>query len=230
MQVKINDLIFQILLVYLDDIIVFSETFEQYLQRLETVLKRLAETGLKVKQQKCEFLQLSVKFLGHQVSAEGVGTDSSKVSAVKNWKVPTTVKELQSFIGFCSYYRRFIKGFSQVAGPLHDLVNKCSGVKKTGKVSHQVGAKWSPECEASFEQLKEKLTSAPILGFADFTKPSVVETDASQNGLGTVLCQQQVDKKRVIAYASRRLRQAEKNDRNYSSMKLELLALKWAVY
>ena len=171
-----------------------------------------------------------MKFLGHQVSAEGVGTDSSKVSAVKNWKVPTTVKELQSFIGFCSYYRRFIKGFSQVAGPLHDLVNKCSGVKKTGKVSHQVGAKWSPECEASFEQLKEKLTSAPILGFADFTKPSVVETDASQNGLGTVLCQQQVDKKRVIAYASRRLRQAEKNDRNYSSMKLELLALKWAVY
>ena len=94
-------------------------------------------------------------------------------------------------------------------------------MKKTGKVSHQVGAKWSPECEASFEQLKEKLTSAPILGFAEFTQPFVVETDASLNGLGTVLCQQQGDKKRVIAYASRRLHQAEKNYRNYSSMKLE---------
>ena len=110
-----------------------------------------------------------MKFLGHQVSAEGVGTDPSKVSAVKNWKVPTTVEELQWFIGFCSYY-----SFSQVAGPLHDLVNKCSGVKKTGKVSHQVGAKWSPECKASFEQLKEKLKSTPILGLADFIQTFVV--------------------------------------------------------
>lgn len=225
MQVTMSDLIFRILLVYLDDILVFSETFEQHLERLETVLKRLAETGLKVKLQKCAFLQQSVKFLGHQVSAEGVGTDPSKVSAVKNWKVPTTVKELQSFLGFCGYYRRLIRGFSQIAGPLHDLVNKCSGVKK----SHQFCGLWTPGCDSSFEQLKEKLTTAPILGFADFTQPFVVETDASQHGLGAVLCQQQGDTKRVIAYASRRLRQAEKNDRNYSSMKLELLALKWAV-
>lgn len=229
MQVTMSDLIFQILLVYLDDILVFSETFEQHLKRLETVLKRLAETGLKVKLQKCAFLQQSVKFLGHQVSAEGVGTDPSKVSAVKNWKVPTTVKELQSFLGFCSYYRRFIRGFSQVAGPLHDLVNKCSGVKKTGKVGHQFCDMWTPECDSSFEQLKGKLTSAPVLGFADFTQPFIVETDASLHGLGAVLYQQQCDTKRVIAYASRRLRHAEKNDRNYSSMKLELLALKWAV-
>lgn len=97
----------------------FSETFEQHLERLETVLKRLAEMGLKVKLQKCAFLQQSVKFLGHQVSVKGVGTDPSKVSAVKNWKDPATVKELQSFLDFCSYYRRLIRGFSQVAGPLH---------------------------------------------------------------------------------------------------------------
>ncbi|KAI3351186.1 hypothetical protein L3Q82_005611 [Scortum barcoo] len=121
MQATMSDLIFQILLVYLDDILVFSETFEQHLERLETVFKRLAETGLKIKLQKCAFLQQSVKFLGHQVSAEGVGTDPSKISAVKDWRVPTTAKELQSFLGFCSYYRRFICGFSQIAGPLHDL-------------------------------------------------------------------------------------------------------------
>lgn len=167
MQVTMSDLVFQILLVYLDDILVFSETFKQHLERLETVLKRLAKTGLKVKLQKCVFLQQSVKLLGHQVSSEGVGTDPSKVSAVKNWKVPASAKELQSFLGFCSYFRRFICGFSQIAGPLHDLVNKCSGVKGTRKVGHQFCAMWTPKCESTFEQLKDKLTSAPILGFAD---------------------------------------------------------------
>lgn len=176
MQVTMSDLIFQMLLVYLDDILIYSETFEQHLERLETVLKRLAETGLKVKLQKCAFLQQSVKFLVHQVSAEGVGTDPSKVSAVKNWKVPATAEELQSFLGFCSYYRRFIRGFSQIAGPLHDLVNRCSGVKRTGKTGDQFCAMWTPECGSSFEQLKEKLTTAPILGFADFTQPFILET------------------------------------------------------
>lgn len=229
MQATMSDLIFQMLLVYLDDILVFSETFDEHLQRLETVLRRLAETGLKVKLEKCAFLQDTVKFLGHQVSAEGVGTDPSKVSAVKDWKVPTTAKELQSFLGFCSYYRRFIRGFSQTAGPLHDLVNKCLSAKKSGWAGRHFDAMWTPTCSSAFEGLKEKLTSAPILGFADFTQPFVLETDASQNGLGAVLYQQQGDTKRVIAYASRRLRQAERNDRNYSSMKLELLALKWAV-
>lgn len=229
MQATMSDLIFQILLVYLDDILVFSETFEQHLERLETVFRRLAETGLKIKLQKCAFLQQSVKFLGHHVSAEGVGTDPSKISAVKDWRVPNTVKELQSFLGFCSYYRRFICGFSQIAGPLHDLVNKCSGVQKSNGSRYLVSAMWTPECDSSFKQLKEKLITAPILGFADFTQPFIVETDASQHGLGAVLYQQQEGTKRVIAYASRRLRQAEKNDRNYSSMKLELLALKWAV-
>lgn len=205
----------------------FSDTFKQHLERLETVFQRLAETGLKVKFRKCAFLQQSVKFLGHQVSAEGAGTDPSKVSAVKNWKVPTTAKELQSFLGFCSYYRIFIHGFSQIAGPLHNLVNKSSGMRKL-RESHQFCTMWTPKCQLSFEQLKDKLTSAPNLGFADFTQPFTVETDASQHGLGSVLYQQQGNIKRVIAHASRRLRQAEKNDRNYSSMKLEL-ALKWAV-
>ncbi|KAJ8381162.1 hypothetical protein SKAU_G00019400 [Synaphobranchus kaupii] len=188
MQTTMNDLIFQIILVYLDDILVFSQTFEDHLDRLEAVLKRLAETGLKVKLQKCDFLQETVRFLGHQVSADGVGTDPSKVSAVSGWKVPNTVKELRSFLGFCSYYRRFIQGFSQIAGPLHDLVNRCLS---EGKLSREISSLWATECQNAFEQLKERLTSAPILGFADFTQPFILETDASQHGLGAVLYQQQ---------------------------------------
>lgn len=105
----------QILLFYQTDNLIFSEIFEQHLERLETVLKRLAETGLRMKLQKCTFLQQSLYFVGHQVSREGVGTHPTKVSAVKNGKVLTSVKELQSFLGFGSYYRRFICGFSQIA-------------------------------------------------------------------------------------------------------------------
>uniref|UniRef100_A0A3P9I2U1 Gypsy retrotransposon integrase-like protein 1 n=1 Tax=Oryzias latipes TaxID=8090 RepID=A0A3P9I2U1_ORYLA len=229
MQATMNDLIFQIVLVYLDDLLVFSQTFKEHLERLEIVFKRLKNTGLKVKVEKCHFLQSEVKFLGHQVSAEGVGTDPDKISAVKAWPTPNSVKELRSSLGFCSYYRRFIEGFSQVAGPLHDLVNVCIGPSSPVKASQLFQSAWSPACSEAFELLKDRLTKAPLLGYADFKLPFVLETDASNLGLGAVLYQVQGGKRRVIAYASRRLRGAEKNDRNYSSMKLELLALKWAV-
>lgn len=228
MQATMSDLIFQVILVYLDDILLFSENFDDHLSRLEMVLSRLAATGLKVKPEKCNFLQEKVQFLGHQISADGIGPDPDKIAAVTEWPVPSSVKQLRSFLGFCSYYRKFIQGFSRIAGPLHDLVNSCLYDGKA-KRSFQFSSFWTNECQRAFESLKEKLTIAPILGFADFTLPFIVETDASQHGLGAVLYQQQEGHKRVIAYASRRLRNAEKNDRNYSSMKLELLALKWAV-
>lgn len=229
MQATMSDLVFQIVLVYLDDLLVFSSTFSDHLVRLETVLKRLKETGLKVKMEKCHFLQPEVRFLGHQVSAQGIGTDPDKVSAVKQWPIPRTVKELRSFLGFCSYYRRFIEGFSQIAGPLHDVVNVCVRESSQARVNQMFRAAWTPQCLLAFEQLKEKLTGAPTLGYADFSQPFILETDASSLGLGAVLYQDQGGRKKVIAYASRRLRGAEKNDQNYSSMKLELLALKWAV-
>lgn len=229
MQATMSDLILQIMLVYLDDILVYSSTFEDHLTRLQTVLQRLRETGLKVKVEKCHFLQSSVRFLGHQISAEGIGTDPDKIAAVRQWPVPTTVKELRSFLGFCSYYRRFLHGFSQLAGPLHDLINAWGKEDSPAKYKNLLESVWTPSCQESFEQLKEKLTSAPLLAYADFSLPFVVETDASSLGLGAVLYQVQGGRKRVIAYASRRLRNAERNDRNYSSMKLELLALKWAV-
>lgn len=229
MQASMSDLVFQIVLIYLDDLLVYSSTFHEHLVRLETVLKRLRETGLKVKIAKCHFLQAEVRFLGHQVSAGGVSTDPDKISAVREWPVPSTLKELRSFLGFCSYYRRFIEGFSQIAGPLHDVVNVCLRATSSVKAAQVFKSSWSSQCQTAFGHLKDKLTSAPTLGYADFTLPFVIETDASNLGLGAVLYQHQKSKKAVIAYASRRLRGAEKNDKNYSSMKLELLALKWAV-
>lgn len=229
MQATMNDLIFEIMLVYLDDILVYSPSFQSHLERLDVVLRRLKNTGLKVKLGKCHFLQKEVRFLGHQISADGIATDPSKVAAVKEWPVPSAVKELQSFLGLCSYYRRYVEGFSKIAAPLHDVVNQCLNACSSTKAGKRLSALWDSDCQKAFDMLKEKLITAPVLGFADFTCPFILETDASGQGLGAILYQQQGDRKRVIAYASRRLRNAERNDKNYSSMKLELLALKWAI-
>ena len=133
MQSCLNDQVFQILLVYLDDIIIFSKTFEEHLEWLDRVLTRLAQHGLKIKPQKCTFLSDRVSYLGHVVSAEGVETDPEKVSAVKEWARPQSVKELRSFLGFCLYYLRFVKDFEKIAGPLHDLQNRCLHDLKTWK-------------------------------------------------------------------------------------------------
>lgn len=221
----------QSLLLYLDDIVVFSSTFEDHLQRLELVLVRLQEHHLKLKFKKCQFFQREVKYLGHIVSAAGVATDPDKIIVVSQWKRPTTAKELQSFLGFASYYRRFVEGFSKLAAPLHRLVADVIGSKHKpkghGKCS--IVEKWNEECEQGFQSLKERLVSAPVLGYADFVKPFVLEIDASHAGLGAVLSQDQEGQRRPIAFASRGLRRSERNMSNYSSRKLELLALKWAV-
>lgn len=230
MQRCLNELIFQILLVYLDDIIVYSETFKDHLDRLDRVFVRLKEHGLKLKPTKCCFLRERVTYVGHQLSADGVSPDPDKVTAVAEWKVPASVKELRSFLGFAGYYRRFVSGFAQIAGPLHELVNSCLHELKTGKrLTIPFVNRWNEACQTAFEVLREKLTTAPVLAFPDFSKPFRLETDASQEGLGAVLSQEHDGKYRVIAYASRRLRPTERNMDNYSSMKLEFLALKWAV-
>ena len=230
MQACLNEQIFQILLVYLDDILIYSQTFEEHLNRLEMVLARLQKHGLKLKLEKCNFLKRKVTYLGHEVSGDGISPEPQKVAAVKEWPVPTTVKELRTFLGFASYHRRFIDSFAKIAGPLHQLVNESLHELKTiKKLSKPFTAKWNIECQQAFDTLRKKLTTAPVLGYADYTKPFIVETDASHDGLGAVLSQEQDGKRRVIAYASRRLRPPEKNMQNYSSRKLELLALKWAV-
>ncbi|XDV45359.1 hypothetical protein PO909_013473 [Leuciscus waleckii] len=226
-----GDQSFHSVLLYLDDVIIFSSSVVQHLQRLEMVLSRLQQKGLKAKLSKCHFFRREVQYLGHRVSKEGVATDPEKISAVSNWRRPCDVTEVRSFLGFCSYYRRFVKGFAQLAAPLHQLV---ADVIKAAKMSRTrpaavLPSMWTERCERSFTELKRMFTSAPILAFTDFTKPFVLEIDASHQGLGAVLSQEKDGKLRPVSYASRSLRGSERNMENYSSMKLEFLALKWAV-
>lgn len=219
---------FQSLLLYLDDVIVFSSTVDQHLTRLESVLSCLQREGLKVMLEKCCFFRTAVKYLGHVISERGVSTDPEKVSAVSSWGRPTTVSELRSFLGFASYYRRFVEGFARLSAPLDRLVAALGGKHKKG-TGQVIGAAWTEECEEGFKNLKASLTTAPVLAYADFSQPFILEIDASHRGLGAVLSQDQGGRIRPVAYASRALSLSERNMSNYSSMKLEFLALKWAV-
>ena len=212
-------------LLYLDDIVVFSKSFEEHLTRLEAVFQRLHQAGLKLKTSKCHFFKQSIKYLGHIISAKGVHTDPDKISTVRDWPVPISAKELLSFLGFVGYYRRFIRNFSQIARPLYQVT---TGVpSKRNKIKICPGFRWGPEQEDAFKKLKDLVTSAPVLAFANFNKPFILHTDASAESLGACLYQQQYDNtERPIAFASRGLSPSE---RNYPAYKLEFLSLKWAV-
>ena len=156
--------------------------------------------------------------MGHIVSSKGIETDPKKVKAIKNWTIPETVTDVQSFLGFTNYYRRFIKDYTKVARPLNVLVSGENASKKKKLIE------WTEECQLAFDRLKELCTSTPILAHVDYKKEFQLHTDASELGLGGVLYQ--ADDKgvlRVIAYASRSLSQTE---RNYPAYKLEILALK----
>ncbi len=219
----------QSLLLYLDDIVVFSASVDQHLFRMEVVLNRLLKEGLKAKLGKCSFFQRKVRYLGHVVSSEGVATDPSKIEAVTQWRCPNTTGEVRSFLGFASYYRRFVEGFAKIAAPLHGLVAKLTNPKRRRCTEQDFADAWSMPCQQSFEELKRRLSVAPVLAYADFSLPFILEVDASYGGLGAVLSQEQGGKVRPIAYASRGLRPTERQMDNYSSMKLEFLALKWAM-
>ena len=217
---------------YLDDIIIFAKHISEHIRRLDVVFTKLAEYGLKLDLKKCSFFRDEVNYLGHRVSAEGIATDPNKITDVTNWPTPSTLKELRSFLGFASYYRRYGSRFTQIASPLHQLVTSmCQDVKgKPRKSAHvKLGDRWTKDCDNAFSTLKHTLTTAPVLGYADYAQPFIVETGACNRGLGAVSSQMQEGRLRIIAYASRGLRGAERNAANYSSKKLELLALKWAV-
>lgn len=222
MESCLGELNAEALLIYLDDVIVYSKDFDSHLKHLEFVFSRLQQFGLKLQPQKCSLLRKQVQYLGHVISAEGVTPDPEKNKAVREWERPKTVTELRSFLGFIGYYRRFIKNFSRKAFPLNQLLTGVGSKRAT------LG-KWTDQCEQAFQTLKDQLTSAPILAFADFSLPFCLYTDASNQGLGAVLCQHQDGKERVIAYASRSLHPSERNESNYSSFKLEFLAVKWAM-
>ncbi|KAL9952487.1 hypothetical protein ACROYT_G039751 [Oculina patagonica] len=204
MNLALNGLTWTHCLVYLDDIIIWAPTFEEHIRRLRLVFDRKRAAGLKLKPTKCRFLRKEVAFLGHVVSSDGIKTDPEKVKAVKTWPVPVNVKELQSFLGLASYYRKFILGFSIIAEPLYQLCRK------------NVAFTWQQEQQSAFEELKDRLVSAPVLAYPDFSPEAgsfILDTDASQyHGIGAVLSQQQEDgTERVIAYGSRSLNEHEKN-------------------
>ena len=232
MDKAFGDKNFQSLIVYLDDILVFGKSFDETLQRLQMVLSRLNDFGLKVKPEKCHWFAEKLRYLGHEISADGIAPDPGKISAVAEWKKPKNEAELRSFLGLASYYRRFVPGFAKVAAPLHALLGGTPKKKRGRKASSpavHVAEGWNETCDVSFNQLKSLLTSAPLLGYPDFKLPFILEVDASHLGLGAVLSQQQGNCRVVIGYASRGLRGSERNMDNYSSMKLELLALRWAI-
>ena len=201
-----RDFLDQFVIVFIDDILVYSKNREEHESHLRQVLQRLRSHKLYAKFDKCKFWLSEVGFLGHIVNSKGISVDPEKVKAVLEWPRPTNVTEIRSFLGLAGYYRRFVEGFSCLAAPLTKLTQK--GEKFI----------WSERCEESFEQLKEKLVSSPILALPESGREFIVYSDASIQGLGCVLMQEG----RVIAYASRQLKPHEKK---YPAHDLELVAI-----
>lgn len=197
-------------LVYLDDIIIVGRNFEDHLKKLDAVLGKLRAAGLKLSAKKCKFFRRHVSYLGHIVSEKGIETDPEKTAAVKDWPTPKDKTEVRAFLGLCSYYRRFVKSFSDIAKPLHRLTEE--------KRQFQ----WDSECETAFRELKKCLCETPVLGYPDFKGNFIVDTDASSTGIGGVLSQCKDGREVVIAYYSKSLSKAE---RNYCVTRRELLAI-----
>ena len=210
-------------IIYLDDIIVFSQTPEEHVHRLKAVFNKLRTAGLKLKPSKCDLFKKEIKYLGHVVSNEGVSTDPDKIKSVTEWPQPTTVTELRSFLGFVSYYRRFIPNFSKVAKPLNQLLQNMEGTSSQKK---KFKVHWGTEQQEAFGTLQRLCTESTILAYADFKAPFILHIDASGDGLGAVLYQVQEGKQRVIAYACQSLTESK---RNYPVHELEFLALNWAI-
>ncbi|GFN91507.1 Pol polyprotein [Plakobranchus ocellatus] len=216
MQRVMNDHLFKIMVLYLDDLLIYSPDFISHIDRLQAIFNRLREVGIKLNPEKCSFVKNSVSFLGHVLSEEGVSTDPGKITAVKNFPTPTTVRDVRAFLGLAGYYRRFVKNFSHKAKPLSELLQKTSPSKNS-----KLGNRWNQDCVKAFESLKSDLTSAPILGYADFNKPFVLEVDASNQGLGAVLSQKTENGMKVIAYGSRGLRKSGK----YAQLQLKKIGI-----
>ena len=218
-------------LIYLDDIIVFGKNHNQHIQRLAEVMDKLQQAGLKLKPSKCQFFQKSLLFLGHMVSEQGITTDPAKIEALKSWPNPKSVKDVRSFLGFCSYYRRYVPHFADISAPLCELTQKNKQFC------------WDHQCQDAFNRLKQQLVDSPILAYPLDDELYILDTDASEFGIGAVLTQLQppseaflnkteklktpMERKtgkeeRVISFSSRTLSKAE---RNYCVTRKELLAV-----
>lgn len=200
--------------VYLDDIIIVSDNFEKHIEILDEILNRITSAGLTLSREKCKFCLPELKYLGYVVNSQGLLVDPEKVKAILDIPSPRNITEVRRIIGISSWYRRFLPTFSTIIAPMTELLRK-------HKKWH-----WSDDCEKSFQFIKDALVSAPVLSCPDFSKPFVVQTDASSYGIGAVLSQKFEDGEHVICYISRSLSRAE---RNYSTTERECLAVIFAI-
>jgi hypothetical protein len=198
--------LYRFVVVFIDNILIYSEIVEKHEEHLRIVLERLRQQKLYAKFSKCEFWMEKVAFLGHVLSAEGTAVDPSKVESVTKWEQPLNMTDIRSFLGMAGYYRRFIENFSKIAKPMMELLK------------NNTKFEWSKACERSFQELERRLTTAPMLTLLDIKKDFVVYCDTSRQGLECVLMQEG----KVVAYASRQLK---KHEENYPTHDLELAAI-----
>jgi predicted aspartyl protease len=214
MEFVLRGLTWKTCLVYLDDVMVVGSTFGEHLKNLEEIFGRLRSAHFQLNVKKCNLFQQEVKFLGHVVSPAGIQTDPDKLKAVREWPRPKDKHQLRSFLGLCTYYRRFVKGFADIAKPIHKLTED-----KTPFI-------WDKESESAFRSLKISLCTSPILSIPKIKGQYILDTDASNNGIGAVLSQVQEGEERVIEYYSKVL---SKPERNYCVTRKELLVMVNAV-
>uniref|UniRef100_A0A3B3SU43 Gypsy retrotransposon integrase-like protein 1 n=1 Tax=Paramormyrops kingsleyae TaxID=1676925 RepID=A0A3B3SU43_9TELE len=233
---------------YLDDVLCYSKSFSDHVDDLRKVFQKVREHGIKLRPNKCELFKRQVRYIGRLVSGEGIQIDPADLEAVRTLKnkEPHTVGEVRALLGFLSYYRSYIQDFSRIAKPLFELLQRPTGTndstrspqvpsrlgasrsKENGQLSSKTPVVWTDEHRSVVSRFVDMLTSPPVLAYPNFDLPFVLHTDASNEGLGAVLYQQQGNKLRVIGYGSRTLTTAEKNYHLHSG-KLEFLALKWAI-
>ena len=196
-QDVLRPLLDRCVIVYIDDILIYSHNEQEHAEHLQQVLQLLRQHQLFGKISKCEFFKKSVEYLGHIISSNGISTDPKKVEAVKNWPQPKNLKDLQSFLGLCNYYRWFILDYSQVAAPLTDLTHK------------DVAYTWSPKAEQAFQEIKNCMTATPVLCIPNPDLPFTVTTDTSDFAMGAVLQQDQGKGPQPVAYTSWKMNAAK---------------------
>uniref|UniRef100_A0A803KCS2 Gypsy retrotransposon integrase-like protein 1 n=1 Tax=Xenopus tropicalis TaxID=8364 RepID=A0A803KCS2_XENTR len=202
---------------YLDDIAVFSQTWEEHLQHLQRVFAQIQDAGLTLKPEKCHLAMAEVQYLGHRVGGGQLRPDPAKVEAICQWPIPKTQKQVLAFLGTSGYYRKFIPNYSTVAKPLTDLTSR----QRSRTIV------WTPECESAMNALKQALASSPVLAAPDFSRRFILQTDASNFGLGAVLSQVNTyGEEHPVAYLSRKLLPREAA---YATIEKECLAIVWAL-
>jgi hypothetical protein len=215
MEIALSGLQWTTCLIYQDDVIIPSRTFDEHITRLRLVFERIGQAGLKLRPEKCELLKPEVVFLGHVVTRDGVLPNPSNVSKLVHWPTPQNVTDVRAILGMGSYYRRFIRNFSILMKPLIDLTKA------------KTPFAWSAECCAALEVLKQKLTSPEVMAYPMENCHFILDTDASNFAIGAVLSQVQNGVERPVAYGSRTL---SKSERNYCVTDKELLAARYLYY